>query len=141
MSSNIKQMFFGNCKIQTIANENIFKNFTKLTTFAIRSNTFNESSFNNLFKSVQLSNIISLDISGNNMNKISQSLNFSMLDRLKTILMNDCNIISLASIFRTNKKRSFKHMEFKRNLIEEIPVYVFKKYGMYYNKLRLLKLS
>lgn len=134
-------MFFGNCKIQTIANENIFKNFTKLTTFAIRSNTFNESSFNNLFKSVQLSNIISLDISGNNMNKISQSLNFSMLDRLKTILMNDCNIISLASIFRTNKKRSFKHMEFKRNLIEEIPVYVFKKYGMYYNKLRLLKLS
>ena len=139
--SNIKQMFFGNCKIQTIANENIFKNFTKLTTFAIRSNTFNESSFKNLFKSVQLSNIISLDISGNNMNKISQSLNFSMLDRLKTILMNDCNIISLASIFRTNKKRSFKHMEFKRNLIEEIPVYVFQKYGMYYNKLRLLKLS
>jgi hypothetical protein len=32
-------------------------------------------------------------------------------------------------------------MEFKRNLIEEIPVYVFQKYGMYYYKLRLLKLS
>jgi hypothetical protein len=42
VSSNIKQMFFGNCKIQTIANENIFKNFPKLTTFAINSNTFNE---------------------------------------------------------------------------------------------------
>lgn len=139
--STIKHMFFGNCQIQTIAYENIFKNFTKLKKFAIRSNNFNESSFKNLFKSVQLSNIISLDISGNNMNMISQDLNFSMLDRLNVILMNDCNITSLASIFRTYKKRGFTHMEFKRNLINETSLYVFQEYGMYYNELKLLKLS
>ena len=141
VSSNIKHMFFSNCKIQTIVNENIFKNFPNLTKFVIGSNNFNKPSFKKLFKSIQLSKIISLDISGNNMNMTSQYLNFWMLDRLNVILMNNCNITSLESIFRTNKPRGFKHMEFKGNLIDEISLNVFQKYGKYYNELKILKLS
>ena len=142
LPKSLKYVFFKNCKIQHIADNDSFAHLPELYMFDVSYNNLTEQSFRNVLESVAGSHVESLDISGFPLNSRLSNTLFSVLQKLKELYMDECNISSLQPILGTNTTNHYlTELHMKRNLITETSLETFYKYGNYYPKLCILKLS
>jgi len=142
LPKSLKYVYFRNCNIQHIADKDIFAHLPELYMFDVSYNNLTEQSFRNVLVSVARSHVKSLAISGFPLNSRLSNILFSVLQNLKELYMDECNISNLQPILGTNTtNHNLTELHMKRNLITETSLETFYDYGNYYPKLYLLKLS
>ena len=120
LPKSLKYVFFKNCKIQHIADNDSFDHLPELYMFYVSYNNLTEQSFRNVLESVAGSHVESLDISGFPLNSRLSNTLFSVLQKLKELYMDECNISRLQPILGTNTTNHYlTELHMKRNLITE----------------------
>ena len=142
LPKSLKYVYFRNCNVEHITDNGIFAQLLKLYEFDVSYNNLTEQSFRNVLESVARSNVESLDISEFPLNSRLSNILFSVLQSLKALYMNECNISSLQQILGTSTTNYYlEELHMKRNVITKTSLETFYDYGDYYPKLYLLKLS